>query len=826
MKKNEKVMSGKGIRSSLFLTVKGKFLAMGIMGIIVALVIGIIGIMSVDQNTKSSDIVALVDDINLKQALNTANDVRYQYYIDNSYINDTLKNLDEMEQSAAKLKKRVSASYSAEVDQILNNVAGNKENYEKLLEFHSSRGYTSDVGKYAEYVDSSEQLRESFGGLVNNNDWVEIEWMIGNTGSGENVTVGGKTYNKVIYSKKLPDVGKRNSLIFRVGGTFTYKSDYYIKNIVLSNGSEEIPVDLAGLELTEKSGDGLDDAGITEFDGQPAIKVTGKYDVQNDRWEEVSTTIPVLDYDMNDYPNLRYELYFDASAQSGQEYKYGGAVSGVYDFSGNLTKLDEMVNSYSQLVVDGSDVASAVNDIQTLMTDIEDNIPKYTTDPSLAKKSSELQSSLRSKLDEMKAIDDQALSIKSDNKAINENLTSVSNKVLSEVKVDMNRVKTLVNIVIIVVILVSVIALALVLIRVIRGINRSVSSFKDAIDKIASGNISVRANAEGSDEFAMFADSLNSFMDILENTVSKIKDMTNVLADSGVVLENSAIKSKEVASNINETIKNISDGAMEQAKDVEISSKQIVEIRSNIDQICESITTLSGKTSEMSSSGIEAKNTMSDLTRSSDSTTEAFTNIAAQVRKTDESVGEIQNAISLIQSVANQINLLSLNASIEAARAGDAGRGFAVVASEISDLADQTNKSAAIIEKIIKMLSAESNKTVETINEVTELIQKQKSDIDSTYGIFSNVSDGIDFTQGAVGTVLNDASQCETASEAVVNLITNLSAISEENAASAETTSNAMEELNAETAKLADTSAKLKQIADNLKEDMDFFNIS
>jgi methyl-accepting chemotaxis protein len=124
------------------------------------------------------------------------------------------------------------------------------------------------------------------------------------------------------------------------------------------------------------------------------------------------------------------------------------------------------------------------------------------------------------------------------------------------------------------------------------------------------------------------------------------------------------------------------------------------------------------------------------------------------------------------------------------------------------------------------MLSEESNRTVETINEVTELIQNQKTDIDNTYEIFSNVSTGIDFTQGAVTQVLSDAKICENASETVVDLMTNLSAISQENAASAETTSNAMEELNAETVRLADTSAQLKQIADNLKEDLDFFKLS
>ena len=661
--------------------------------------------------------------------------------------------------------------------------------------------------------------------LVNNNAWIEIPWTMASTGAGEIVDIGGKPYVKHEYHKTLREVGKRDCLIFRIGGTFTYKSDYYIKNIYLCNGSEEVQIDLSGREITEKSGDGLGDSVIGELGGEPAIKVTAINDAANDRWEESATTIPIDEYNLNEYPDLKYELYMDTSAQPGQSFQYGGAVSGVYGFSENLSKLDNLVKAYSQLVVEGSDVTSALEEITTLTAEIEENIPKYTTDPSLAEVSVGLLATKNGLFDELKATDDKTLAIRADNATINSSLTSECTQVLGEATDNMNSVKRTVNVVIVIVLIASVVTLTLVLARVSRGINRSVSTFKVAIDDIAQGNITARADAAGTDEFAMFANSLNSFMDILEGTVSKVKNMTDVLADSGVTLEDSATKSKDIAHNINETIRQISDGATEQAKDVENSSRQVVDIRESINQILGSVTTLSEKTDEMNVNGKEATNTMTDLTRSSDSTTEAFTKIAEQVHKTDESVGEIQEAITLIQSVANQINLLSLNASIEAARAGEAGKGFAVVASEISKLADQTNQSATIIEGIIRMLSDESNRTVETINEVTELIQNQKSDIDNTYEIFSNVSTGIDFTQGAVTQVLSDAKICENASETVVDLMTNLSAISQENAASAETTSNAMEELNAETARLADTSVQLKQIADTLKSDLDFFKL-
>ena len=216
---------------------------------------------------------------------------------------------------------------------------------------------------------------------------------------------------------------------------------------------------------------------------------------------------------------------------------------------------------------------------------------------------------------------------------------------------------------------------------------------------------------------------------------------------------------------------------------------------------------------------------MHKMSDSNDRTSHAINNIGEQIQLTNESIKKISVATELITSIASQTNLLSLNASIESARAGEAGRGFAVVATEIQKLAVQSNDAAVEIQQIIGNLITESQKTMNEMQDAEVLMREQQEKLGDTKEKFDEVNVGIDVSKEQTQQIRVYVDSCDSARAAVIDVITNLSAISQENAASAEETTASMEELNATINVLAGEAVKLKEIAAQLKEEMSFFRV-
>lgn len=825
----EKAMknAGNGIQhGSLGQSIKGKILVMGGVAILASVVLGGVGITALNKNSRNNDVLKEINQINLSQNENQSLDTSYLYFLEDSYLENIVSNLEQMEKDSQTAKKSASGSISKEITSMRNTIADTKDNYSEIRKLSSERGYAEGTGEYQNFAANDEDLSTVFATVKDDKSWVDGSW-IDMPAAGEQVVVGDKTYTKFTYSAEIPKEGKRDYLVIRVGGTGAgFTGEVYFNNIVLHtiNGDEQVDISaLTNDDISGSYGDALQDKSIEDFNGQSSLAAQGVFTAENASWEEISMKFPVSSYDIQDCDSVSFDLYMEAGSYA--ELRMAVALSEKYDFQGTLDKINNNFATYSKHVVEGKDVAEESQEITDLFTEISNNVGIYITDEEQQQEINQMISDKQAQFDSMTENDNQVLQLKKENIELSNNLTDLTSKVRKQVETDTDSSKTRLVVVMIVVLLASAGILLAITAYISKSMNRSMKRFKDTLSKMTEGNLTVRADASGKDEFSAFGAYVNQFLEKLSDVIRSAQQISETVKQSGEELDTMAKNSNVTSSEIGSAVEEISNGATNQASEIDTASGEITQMGNVFQEIVENVEDLGRMASEMQKVSNESAMFMKELSAANSKTAEAFSQVAQQTHTTNESVQKIREATELITSIASQTNLLSLNASIEAARAGEAGRGFAVVATEIQQLAEQSSSSADIINGIIEELSREAEQTVNIVDEVTQVVENQQEKLAQTQEHFGVLEDGIEKSSEETENIKKRTAVCDTARNKVEEIIVNLSAISEENAASTEETTASMTELNQTIEHLVDAANQLKDMANSLESDLKFFQI-
>ena len=327
------------------------------------------------------------------------------------------------------------------------------------------------------------------------------------------------------------------------------------------------------------------------------------------------------------------------------------------------------------------------------------------------------------------------------------------------------------------------------------------------------------------DETGDMSRSIKKMREQMEKMILDIRERSKELFSTSDVLSKDSEETYEMVIQVEKAVSEIAEGATSQAGETQKATESVITIGNMVEETASEADRLHDNTDVIKNLGSEANSTLADLTEINRKTKEAIEIISRQTNTTNESALKIREATALITSIATETNLLSLNASIEAARAGEQGRGFAVVASQIQKLAEQSNESAKTIEHIVSALINDSEKAVHTMEEVKDVMEEQNTKVDKAGEIFEDVLRGIEVTIKGVTTISDYTTKMDTARVNVVDVVQNLTAIAEENAAATEETSASATEVNNIIGNISDKAKDVRGIAEKLHDTVEMFKL-
>ncbi|MDX8045262.1 methyl-accepting chemotaxis protein [Gracilibacillus sp. S3-1-1] len=364
-----------------------------------------------------------------------------------------------------------------------------------------------------------------------------------------------------------------------------------------------------------------------------------------------------------------------------------------------------------------------------------------------------------------------------------------------------------------------------------RSLTKPIQHITSSIDQLSNYDLTKEVEEElllyenRRDEIGTMAKALSrmrtNFVDLIQSTGGLAEHVSASSEELSATTQQASATANEVATTINE----ISTGASEQANDTEQGLEHVQQlgdlIQKNQDYVA-SFAQSTNNVNQLKEAGLESLN---DLIQKTEHNTKSIADIKDNIVTTNESVDKIATASQMIKSISEQTNLLALNAAIEASRAGEAGQGFAVVADEVRKLAEQSNQFTEEIVGIIEELTTKTENTVKTMELVDQNTSSQEQSLGRTSDQFTGIASAIEEMQATLEHIVKSGESMEEKKQQIVNLIENLSAISEENAASTDQASTSVEEQKNAMNEIATASDELARLTEEMQASIAKFNL-
>lgn len=376
--------------------------------------------------------------------------------------------------------------------------------------------------------------------------------------------------------------------------------------------------------------------------------------------------------------------------------------------------------------------------------------------------------------------------------------------------------------------IIAIVVLIAIIISFIMGrrLMRPLVKVSTIIEDVANGNIEADFSVvkESNDEIGLIIEKMKELTQSLGSIVGKIRNSSDTMSSNSYELNDTSSQTLAANNEISKAVEDVAEGSTGMAASISKINENLLEMSNETKDINASVDEIKNQTVAVQDSSKIMNDKIKSMQDSSHKMDEGISAISKRIETVNTTVDKVSNIVSVIEEISSETNLLSLNASIEAARAGDAGKGFAVVAQEIRVLSDNTNTELENIKQIISSLVEECRYCVQASGTIVEDNAKQKEEIKAVLDEFGSLDEQIQKTAEKADEIEELVTAMIELNDDITKSSNSLTDVSAANAAATEEMNANIEELNAMMNGVSEMAGHMNDESDGLKEALSFFN--
>lgn len=376
--------------------------------------------------------------------------------------------------------------------------------------------------------------------------------------------------------------------------------------------------------------------------------------------------------------------------------------------------------------------------------------------------------------------------------------------------------------------IIAIVVIIAIIISFIMGrrLMRPLVKVSTIIEDVANGNIEADFSVvkESNDEIGLIIEKMKELTQSLGSIVGKIRNSSDTMSSNSYELNDTSSQTLAANNEISKAVEDVAEGSTGMAASISKINENLLEMSNETKDINASVDEIKNQTVAVQDSSKIMNDKIKSMQDSSHKMDEGISAISKRIETVNTTVDKVSNIVSVIEEISSETNLLSLNASIEAARAGDAGKGFAVVAQEIRVLSDNTNTELENIKQIISSLVEECRYCVQASGTIVEDNAKQKEEIKAVLDEFGSLDEQIQKTAEKADEIEELVTAMIELNDDITKSSNSLTDVSAANAAATEEMNANIEELNAMMHGVSEMAEHMNNESDGLKEALSFFS--